>query len=114
MKLHTPIVLLWRSALAAVLTALWLLSSAYAQAPAKPKSIWQIQKVPLKGLLAVGVSADSANDVWVVGNGSLHFDGKTWTQIPICQRPPRARCVLKSRVLPGRRPVRSRYRLRIA
>jgi len=77
MKLHTPVVLLWRSALAAVLTALSLLSSAYAPAPAKPKSIWQIQKVPLKGLLAVGVSADSANDVWVVGNGSLHFDGMT-------------------------------------
>src|SRR5579872_5247928 len=85
MKLHTPSVLSRRSALAAVLTALWLLSSAYAQAPGKPKSIWQIQKVPLKGLLAVGVSADSANDVWVVGNGSLHFDGKTWTQIPIAQ-----------------------------
>jgi hypothetical protein len=96
MKLHTPIVLSWRSALAAVLTALWLLSSAYAQAPAKPKSIWQIQKVPLKGLLAVGVSADSANDVWVVGNGSLHFDGKTWTQIPIAQETGNPDLVLNS------------------
>jgi len=96
MKLHTPIVLAWRSALAAVLTALWLLSSAYAQAPAKPKSIWQVQKVPLKGLLAVGVSADSANDVWVVGNGSLHFDGKTWTQIPIAQETGNPDLVLNS------------------
>jgi hypothetical protein len=86
MKLHTPSVLSWRSALAAAFTAFWLLSSAYSQAPAKPKSIWQIQKVPLKGLAAVGVSADSANDVWVVGNvGSLHFDGTKWTQIPVAK-----------------------------
>jgi hypothetical protein len=86
MKLHKRSALSWRSALAVALTALWLLSSAYAQAPAKSKSIWQIQKVPLKGLLAVGVSADSANDVWVVGNvGSLHFDGKNWTQIPVAK-----------------------------
>jgi len=34
-------------------------------------------------MLAVAVSAESANDVWVVGDSSLHFDGITWTQVPI-------------------------------
>ena len=63
-NLHKRSALSWRSALAVALPAPWLLSSAYAQAPAKSKSIWGIQKVALKGLLAVGVSPDSANDVW--------------------------------------------------
>lgn len=34
-------------------------------------------------MLGVAVSADSPTDVWVVGDSSLHFDGATWTQIPI-------------------------------
>jgi hypothetical protein len=51
------------------------------------KSIWQIEKLPLKkGMLGVAVSAESPTDVWVVGNSSLHFDGKAWTQIPVVTR----------------------------
>jgi hypothetical protein len=68
-------------------TALFLFSYAQAQVPVDTSSIWQIQKVPfqqgLNGMSAMAVSADSATDVWVVGDGSLHFDGTTWTFVPI-------------------------------
>jgi hypothetical protein len=77
----------WRSAVITMFTALFLFSYAQAQVPVDTSSIWQIQKVPfqqgLNGMSAMAVSADSATDVWVVGDGSLHFDGTTWTFVPI-------------------------------
>jgi hypothetical protein len=35
--------------------------------------------------LMFGLSADATNDVWAVGTGgsALHFDGKTWSPIPV-------------------------------
>jgi hypothetical protein len=71
--------------MAALVALLWLTPTLHAQSnTGSLKSIWQIEKLPLKqGMLGVAVSAESATDVWVVGDSSLHFDGKTWTQIPV-------------------------------
>ena len=30
-----------------------------------------------------GITALSANDIWAVGYSSCHYDGTTWTPIPI-------------------------------
>jgi len=66
---------LWQDILALVFLALPL---------AAQTSIFQSQPVPLtQGMLGVAVSAESPSDVWVVGDSSLHFDGATWTQIPL-------------------------------
>jgi len=46
---------------------------------------WSVVSSPalLNGLLLKGISADAANDVWVVGgNTVLHFDGTNWTAVP--------------------------------
>jgi len=45
---------------------------------------WSVVTSPVlvNGLLLKGVSADAANDVWVVGgNTVLHFDGANWTHV---------------------------------
>ncbi|PWU10764.1 MAG: hypothetical protein C5B50_24660 [Verrucomicrobia bacterium] len=47
-------------------------------------SSWSVVSSPVlvNGLLLKGISADAANDVWVVGgNTVLHFDGANWTQV---------------------------------
>ncbi len=50
------------------------------------KSIWKIQHPPFSSTIGLGltaVSARSDQDVWAVGNGSAHWDGTSWTLIPI-------------------------------
>jgi len=49
-------------------------------------TIWQIQHPPFSktvGLELTAISAQSDQNVWAVGNGSAHWDGKSWTLIPI-------------------------------
>jgi len=46
---------------------------------------WSVVTSPafVNGLLLKGISADAANDVWVVGgNTVLHFDGANWNRVP--------------------------------
>jgi hypothetical protein len=50
------------------------------------KSIWKIQHPPFSPTIGLGLNAISARsdqDVWAVGNGSAHWDGTSWTLIPI-------------------------------
>jgi hypothetical protein len=52
----------------------------------RPGSIWQVQHPPFDktiGLEVLAISAQSDHNVWAVGNGSAHWDGKSWTLIPI-------------------------------
>jgi hypothetical protein len=53
-------------------------------------SIWQIQTTPFprRGFLMASVAADSATDVWALGSSAEHFDGQSWTAIPIVQTSP--------------------------
>lgn len=49
-------------------------------------SIWRVQHPPFDktiGLELNAISAQSDDNVWAVGNGSAHWDGKNWTLIPI-------------------------------
>ena len=49
-------------------------------------SIWQQESTPNLGAANVllSLSADSENDIWSVGDFvSLHFDGSTWTALPL-------------------------------
>jgi hypothetical protein len=46
---------------------------------------WSVVTSPafVNGLLLKGISADAANDVWVVGGTTvLHFDGANWSHVP--------------------------------
>jgi hypothetical protein len=57
---------------------------ASAQQPAL--SIWEVQHPPFDqtiGLEINAISAQSDEDVWAVGNGSAHWDGNSWTLVPI-------------------------------
>jgi len=50
------------------------------------QTVWQIQHPPFDktiGLEINAISAQSDLDVWAVGNGSVHWDGHSWTLIPI-------------------------------
>jgi hypothetical protein len=46
---------------------------------------WTATAAGFSETLMFGVSADATNDVWAVGIGgaALHYDGKTWTPIPV-------------------------------
>jgi len=49
-------------------------------------SIWTVVPTPNHGTnnVLLGISADSENDIWAVGDlVSLHFNGNTWTAIPV-------------------------------
>jgi hypothetical protein len=46
---------------------------------------WTATAAGFSETLMFGVSADATNDVWAVGTGgsALHYDGKTWSPIPV-------------------------------
>jgi len=46
---------------------------------------WTATAAGFAETLMFGVSADATNDVWAVGTGgsALHYDGKTWSPIPV-------------------------------
>jgi hypothetical protein len=53
---------------------------------AAAQSIWHPVQVPFPpraGNLLAAIDADSPTDVWAVGFSALHFDGVSWTALPI-------------------------------
>lgn len=45
---------------------------------------WSTVSSPaLSGIGIQAMAADSANDVWAVGSTTVHFNGTTWTQVPV-------------------------------
>ena len=68
-----------------VFIGLYFVSLASAQQLAT-SSIWQVQHPPFDktiGLEISAISAQSDENVWAVGNGSAHWDGNSWTLVPI-------------------------------
>ena len=77
---------LFRSATIATVVFIGLYFGSFLRAQEAARSIWQVQHPPFDKTIGLGVfaiSAQSDNNVWAVGNGSAHWDGKTWTLIPI-------------------------------
>lgn len=57
--------------------------------PLATHSIFTTVPIPnLQNTLLLALSADSENDIWAVGDISLHFDGKKWTNVPLVEPPP--------------------------
>jgi len=55
-----------------------------AQEPTETRSIFQVVPTPNENFNSelFAASASSANDIWAVGQSTIHFDGTTWTAFP--------------------------------
>ena len=71
--------------LSAVAVSALVVNAAQAQNSPPPDSIFQVEETPnlFANNLLSAISGDAENDVWAVGSLSLHFDGSTWTAIPM-------------------------------
>jgi hypothetical protein len=71
--------------LSAVAVSILVLNAAQAQNSLSNGSIFQVEDTPSLSTndFLSAISGDAENDVWAVGSLSLHFDGNTWTAIPL-------------------------------
>src|SRR5262252_3381549 len=71
--------------LAAVAMSMLVVNAAQAQPSPSDGSIFQVEDTPSRSTndFLSAISGDAENDVWAVGNLSIHFDGSTWTAIPV-------------------------------
>jgi hypothetical protein len=61
-----------------------LFQSSYAQGQTEAGSAFQVVPTPNENLNSelFAASASSPNDIWAVGQSTVHFDGTTWTAFP--------------------------------
>jgi hypothetical protein len=61
-----------------------LFQSSYAQGQTEAGSAFQVVPTPNENLNSelFAASASSPNDIWAVGQSTIHFDGTTWTAFP--------------------------------
>src|SRR6202043_566421 len=61
-----------------------LFQQSHAQGQTGPGSTFQVVPTPNENLNSelVAASASSPNDVWAVGQSTIHFDGTKWTAVP--------------------------------
>src|SRR5215470_16595044 len=71
--------------LAVVAISISVVNAAQAQPSPSDGSIFQVEDTPSLSTIDFlsAISGDAENDVWAVGNLSIHFDGSTWTAIPV-------------------------------
>ena len=71
--------------LAAVALSMLVVNAAQGQPSPSDGSIFQVEDTPSLSTVDFlsAISGDAENDVWAVGNLSIHFDGSTWTAIPV-------------------------------
>src|SRR5499427_7236366 len=71
--------------LAVVAISISVVNAAQAQPSPSAGSIFQVEDTPSLSTIDFlsAISGEAENDVWAVGNLSIHFDGSTWTAIPV-------------------------------
>jgi hypothetical protein len=62
-----------------------LFQSSYAQGQTEAGSAFQVVPTPNQNFNSelFAASASSPNDIWAVGQSTIHFDGTTWTAFPV-------------------------------